>query len=43
VAVALIPDKKKVAVRDTKNPGGPVLIFSTLDWGAFLADIKQQN
>ena len=25
-----------VAVRDSKNPAGPVLSFSTADWRAFL-------
>lgn len=29
-----------VAVRDSKNPAGPVLMFSTADWGSFLAGTK---
>ena len=29
-----------VAVRDSKNPGGPVLRFSADDWQAFVASVK---
>ena len=29
-----------VAVRDSKNPGGPVLAFTADDWRAFTAAIK---
>lgn len=28
-----------VAVRDSKNPHGPKLIFSPAEWRAFLADV----
>ena len=29
-----------VAVRDSKNPSGPVLRFSADDWQAFVAGVK---
>ncbi len=29
-----------VAVRDSKDPSGPVLLFSAADWGTFLAGTK---
>ena len=29
-----------VGVRDSKNPSGPVLSFSTSEWRRFLADVK---
>jgi hypothetical protein len=29
-----------VAVRDSKNPGGPVLAFSPQDWEAFTRAVK---
>jgi hypothetical protein len=29
-----------VAVRDSKNPDGPVLIFAPGDWQEFIADVK---
>jgi len=29
-----------VAVRDSKNPGGPKLTFSLNDWDAFIAGAK---
>jgi hypothetical protein len=29
-----------VAIRDSKNPHGPVLIFSTAQWRAFAAAVK---
>lgn len=29
-----------VAVRDSKDPAGPVLFFSVADWGSFLAGTK---
>jgi hypothetical protein len=29
-----------VAVRDSKNPHGPVLVFSPADWRAFAAMVK---
>ncbi|GGL32838.1 DUF397 domain-containing protein [Planomonospora parontospora] len=29
-----------VAVRDSKDPQGPVLVFSTVDWRAFTAGIR---
>lgn len=29
-----------VAVRDSKDPDGPALIFSPADWSAFIASLK---
>jgi Domain of unknown function (DUF397) len=29
-----------VAVRDSKDRGGPVLVFSSRDWGAFVGGVK---
>ncbi|MFC7384966.1 DUF397 domain-containing protein [Sphaerisporangium rhizosphaerae] len=39
VEVALLPEGG-TAVRDSKNPGGPVLRFSAGEWQAFLSDTK---
>jgi hypothetical protein len=32
-----------VEVRDSKDPGGPVLAFSAGDWNAFLEEIKARR
>jgi hypothetical protein len=29
-----------VAVRDSKDPGGPVLVFSRAAWADFIAEVK---
>jgi hypothetical protein len=29
-----------VAVRDSKNPDGPALVFSAADWQSFTASVK---
>ena len=29
-----------VAVRDSKDPGGPALVFSPADWSAFISSLK---
>lgn len=29
-----------IAVRDSKDPAGPSLVFGSQDWGAFLAGAK---
>jgi Domain of unknown function (DUF397) len=34
------PDANTVTVRDSKNPSGPVLTFTTAEWRAFLAGAK---
>jgi Domain of unknown function (DUF397). len=31
----------RVAIRDSKNPTGPVLLFGAIAWTHFLADIRQ--
>jgi hypothetical protein len=38
VEIAEIGDA--VAVRDSKNPGGPVLIFAPDEWRAFVGGVK---
>ena len=30
----------QVAVRDSKDPSGPVLVFTTFEWGAFLDGVR---
>lgn len=39
IAVGVIPGGQ-VAVRDTKNPGGPELLFSSEEWAAFTAGVR---
>jgi hypothetical protein len=38
VEVAMLDDA--VAVRDTKDRSGPVLVFTPAEWGAFVAGAK---
>ena len=38
VEVATSPDS--IAVRDSKDPGGPVLVFTPAEWTAFLAGAR---
>ena len=38
VEVAFVEDQ--VAVRDSKDPGGPVLVFSVLEWRAFIQAVR---
>ena len=40
VEVAAIRTSRLVAVRDSKNPDGPVLAFTPAEWTAFLSGIK---
>jgi hypothetical protein len=30
----------KIAVRDSKDPSGPMLLFTPLEWRAFLAGVR---
>jgi hypothetical protein len=30
----------KIALRDSKDPNGPVLVFSTQEWAAFLSGVR---
>ena len=39
VEVAFVP--AAVAVRDSKDPGGPVLAFGPQEWDAFVGDARQ--
>lgn len=34
------PRAAVVAIRDSKDPDGPKLVFSPREWGAFLAGVK---
>jgi hypothetical protein len=36
-------DGGRVGVRDSKNPGGGVLVFMPLDWDAFLAGTRDRE
>jgi hypothetical protein len=33
-------DADSVALRDSKNPGGPVHVFTRSEWGAFITGAK---
>jgi hypothetical protein len=39
VEVAVLPDNSR-AVRDSKNPDGPKLRFSSAEWQAFIAAVR---
>ncbi len=39
VLVARLPGSR-VGVRDSKNPAGPVLVFSRSEWAAFMAGVR---
>ena len=39
VEVAELPDGGR-AVRDSKNPTGPVIAYTAAEWDAFLAGVK---
>jgi hypothetical protein len=39
VEVAALPDNRQ-AVRDSKDPDGPTLIFSAAEWRAFTTAVK---
>jgi len=41
VEVADLPDGR--AVRDSKHPQGPILVFATDQWRAFVQGIKARN
>ena len=38
--VEVAPSGDQVAVRDSKDPSGPVLVFTTFEWGAFLGGVR---
>jgi hypothetical protein len=40
VEVADLPDGDGRAVRDSKNPAGPALMFTTAEWVAFTAGVR---
>ena len=39
VEVASVPGK--IAVRDSKDPGGPILVYAPEEWSAFLDGVKK--
>jgi hypothetical protein len=40
VEVAVLsPDT--IGVRDNKNPGGPILMFTRAEWNAFLGSVRE--
>ena len=39
VEVAQLPDA--VAVRDSKNPSGPILAVASVQWRAFIGGVKE--
>jgi hypothetical protein len=41
VELAPVPEVAGVAVRDSKNPDGPVLLVEHADWATFVAAIKR--
>ncbi|MGK3109134.1 DUF397 domain-containing protein [Streptomyces sp. WAC05858] len=42
VETADLPDGRR-AVRDSKEPHGPALVFPADAWGAFVADVKDHT
>jgi hypothetical protein len=36
----LRPDRGSMAVKDSKNPDGPALIFTAREWPAFIEGVK---
>jgi hypothetical protein len=40
VEAAALPDGE-VAVRDSKAPGGPALVFAVAAWGAFVGGVRR--
>ncbi|MFF4223170.1 DUF397 domain-containing protein [Streptomyces abikoensis] len=41
VEVAPLPDGRATAVRDSKNPAGPILVFPAGRWAAFIAKANE--
>lgn len=42
VEIARLSDQQ-IAVRDSRHPGGPALIFTSAAWAAFVQAIQQAN
>jgi hypothetical protein len=40
VEVARVPENKRIAARDSKQPKGPQLRFDTNEWRAFVDAVK---
>lgn len=41
--VEVAPTGHAIAVRDSKHPDGPALLFCRDDWAAFLAGIRHED
>jgi hypothetical protein len=41
--VEVAPARGKVAVRDSKNPDGPVLLYTSAEWRRFLDGAKRDE
>lgn len=41
VQVGLLEWARAIAARDSKDPSGPMLAFTSGEWRAFLADVKR--
>jgi Domain of unknown function (DUF397) len=39
--VEVAPTARNIAVRDSKNPGGPVLAYTAQSWRAFTREARQ--
>jgi hypothetical protein len=42
VEIARLPEGN-IGVRDSKNPDGPVLIFTSDEWAAFLGGVRNRE
>jgi Domain of unknown function (DUF397) len=40
VEVAALAEGQRLAIRDSKNPAGPVLLVSTDDWRSFTSSLR---
>ncbi|WP_424863096.1 DUF397 domain-containing protein [Streptomyces sp. MMS24-I29] len=41
VEVAVLRDAGVVAARDSKNPGGPAVVFASGEWAAFVSCVAR--
>jgi Domain of unknown function (DUF397) len=41
VEVAALAEGQRLAIRDSKNPSGPVLLVSTDDWRSFMSSLRR--
>jgi hypothetical protein len=43
VEVAALPTGRMIGMRDSKDPGGPVLSFTPVEWSAFVRRVKHDR